>query len=62
MHAANGRAIRAYKACGFVEEGRMREHVWLGGRYVDNVLMGVLRGEWERGAVDDDARERGPDG
>jgi RimJ/RimL family protein N-acetyltransferase len=30
-----------------VEEGRMREHVWLGGRYADNVIMGVLREEWE---------------
>ena len=45
VHAANERAIRAYKACGFVEEGRMREHVWLAGRYVDNVIMGVLREE-----------------
>jgi len=25
----------------------MREHVWLGGRYVDNVIMGVLREERE---------------
>jgi RimJ/RimL family protein N-acetyltransferase len=25
----------------------MREHVWLGGRYADNVIMGVLREEWE---------------
>jgi len=47
VHSANERAIRAYRSCGFVEEGRMREHVWLGGRYVDNVVMGVLRGEGE---------------
>lgn len=46
VHSANERAIRSYRACGFVEEGRMREHVWLGGRYVDNVVMGVLREEW----------------
>lgn len=46
VHAANERAIRSYRACGFVEEGRQREHVWLDGRYVDNVLMGVLREEW----------------
>jgi RimJ/RimL family protein N-acetyltransferase len=46
VHAANERAIRCYRACGFVEEGRLREHVWLDGRYVDNVLMGVLREEW----------------
>ena len=45
VHAENERAIRAYKACGFVEEGRMREHIWLAGRYVDNVIMGVLREE-----------------
>lgn len=46
VHAANERAIRSYRSCGFVEEGRMREHIWLGGRYVDNVIMGVLREEW----------------
>jgi RimJ/RimL family protein N-acetyltransferase len=46
-HAANERAIRAYKACGFVEEGRMREHIWLAGRFVDNIIMGVLREEWQ---------------
>ena len=48
VHALNERGIRAYSSCGFVEEGRMREHIWLGGRYVDNVIMGVLREEWER--------------
>ncbi len=48
VHASNERAIRAYRSCGFVEEGRMREHIWLGGRYLDNVLMGVLRDEWRR--------------
>ena len=46
-HAANERAIRSYKACGFVEEGRMREHIWLAGRFVDNIIMGVLREEWQ---------------
>ena len=48
-HASNEWAIRAYRACGFVEEGRMCEHVWLAGRYVDNVIMGVLREEWIEG-------------
>jgi RimJ/RimL family protein N-acetyltransferase len=50
-HASNERAIRAYRACGFVEEGRMREHVWLAGRYVDNVIMGVMREEWQEGGT-----------
>jgi RimJ/RimL family protein N-acetyltransferase len=30
-----------------VEEGRLREQVWLDGRYVDMVYMGVLREEWQ---------------
>ena len=47
VHGANERAIRAYRACGFVEEGRMREHIWLAGRFVDNVIMGILREDWE---------------
>lgn len=48
----NERAIRAYAACGFVGEGRFGEHAWSDGRYVDRVLMGILRREWEarRGA------------
>jgi RimJ/RimL family protein N-acetyltransferase len=43
----NERAIRSYQACGFVEEGRWRAHVWSNGRYVDLVCMGVLREEWK---------------
>lgn len=44
--ATNERAVRAYTAAGFVEEGRLRQHAWIGGRYVDVVRMGVLREEW----------------
>ena len=47
VHAENERAIRAYRACGFAEEGRLREHAWLAGRYVDVIQMGILREEWE---------------
>lgn len=46
VHADNARAIAAYRAAGFVEEGRLREHVWSNGRDVDAVRMGVLRAEW----------------
>jgi RimJ/RimL family protein N-acetyltransferase len=46
VHAANERAVRAYRACGFVEEGRQRAHVWSNGVYDDLLLMGVLREEW----------------
>ena len=48
----NERAIRSYLACGFVEEGRLREHSWVDGRYKDIVYMGIMRSEWagHRGA------------
>jgi len=46
VHATNERAIRAYRACGFVEEGRQRAQVWSNGAYDDLVLMGILREEW----------------
>jgi len=52
VHAANERAIRAYRAAGFVEEGRLRQHVWSNGRYDDVVYMGVLQEEWEVKAGD----------
>jgi RimJ/RimL family protein N-acetyltransferase len=45
-HSENERAMRCYKACGFVEEARLRQHVWIDGRYVDRVMMGVLRREF----------------
>lgn len=44
----NERAIRSYRACGFVEEGRLREHAWGNGAYLELVCMGVLRDEWLR--------------
>jgi RimJ/RimL family protein N-acetyltransferase len=47
----NERAIRSYHACGFVEEGRLRDHVWSAGAYYDLVLMGILRAEWENRSV-----------
>jgi diamine N-acetyltransferase len=43
----NPRAIRAYTACGFIEEGRMREHFFTDGQYVDVVMMGLMRSEWQ---------------
>jgi RimJ/RimL family protein N-acetyltransferase len=42
----NGRAVNAYKRCGFIEEGRLRQHVWSDGAHRDLVCMGVLREEW----------------
>jgi RimJ/RimL family protein N-acetyltransferase len=49
VNGTNERAMRAYRACGFVEEGRLRQHVWSDGAYIDLVYMGILREEWEQG-------------
>lgn len=43
----NKAAIRAYEKAGFVVEGRRREHHFDDGRFVDEVMMGVLRREFE---------------
>jgi diamine N-acetyltransferase len=45
--ASNERAIRAYRAVGFVQEARLREHTIFNGRIDDEILMGLLREEWE---------------
>jgi RimJ/RimL family protein N-acetyltransferase len=47
VQAVNERAIRTYHRLGFVEEARQREQVWVAGRYVDLVHMGLFRHEWE---------------
>jgi RimJ/RimL family protein N-acetyltransferase len=47
VNATNERAIRSYRASGFVEEGRQRSQVWSDGGHVDLVLMGVLLDEWK---------------
>jgi RimJ/RimL family protein N-acetyltransferase len=44
--ATNAAALRCYAACGFVEEGRLREQAWVDDAYVDMIRMGLLRAEW----------------
>ena len=43
----NNRAIDTYAKCGFVQEARMRDRSWKGGRWVDRVLMSINRDEFE---------------
>jgi len=43
----NQRAIACYRKCGFIEEGRRREHYFQDGRYWDIIDMSILRREWE---------------
>ena len=50
--AVNQRALKAYAAIGFHEEGRLRQHTYFRGEYVDVIVMGMLRDEWrERGGI-----------
>lgn len=43
----NPRAIRSYEKAGFTIEGRVRQIVAREGQYWDEVVMGILRPEWE---------------
>lgn len=42
----NARAIRCYQACGFREEGRERQAALVGGKWHDDVIMGILAPEF----------------
>ena len=45
----NERGQAAYRKCGFVEEGRMRDAHYAEGAYSDVVVMALLREEWMAG-------------
>ena len=53
----NERAIRAYKRCGFVIEGRSRESIWRDGRWWDELAMSVLESDWRRARAGSPARD-----
>ncbi len=68
----NERAIRAYRNCGFMVEGRARESIYRDGRWWDELAMSVLSTEWherrggstprELGVASDDASRAAPQG
>jgi len=43
----NHRAIRCYEKVGFKREGRLRQSHFSKGRYVDELVMGILSSEWQ---------------
>ena len=49
--ATNAGALASYRKLGFVEEGRLREHGFIDGAWVDEVCMGLLRSEWVTAAA-----------
>jgi RimJ/RimL family protein N-acetyltransferase len=48
----NERAIRAYRRCGFVIEGRSRESIFRDGRWWDELAMSVLESDRQRVRAD----------
>ncbi len=46
VFADNGRAIRTYEKLRFVREGVLRQGAFIAGRYVDVVVMALLRDEY----------------
>ena len=46
VFADNPRAVRSYEKVGFTHEGRLREDVFKNGRYIDVLIMSILRSEW----------------
>ncbi|MFF0834806.1 MULTISPECIES: GNAT family N-acetyltransferase [unclassified Streptomyces] len=48
VFAYNEGSLALHRRLGFVEEGRLREHVFLVGRYHDLVLMGMLAEEFSQ--------------
>lgn len=44
--AFNERSIAYSKHCGYLEEGRLREHVFRDGKYWDLVNLGLFKDEW----------------
>ncbi|MET9430108.1 GNAT family protein [Streptomyces sp. NPDC003036] len=46
IFAHNEASLALHRRLGFVEEGRLRDHVFLDGRHHDLVLMGLLAGEF----------------
>lgn len=57
VFADNERAIRAYRAAGFVFEGRHRQAYYRNGRYHDCLRFAILREEWYADRLDEQGAE-----
>lgn len=44
----NKRAIKCYEKCGFRVEGRQRQSIYKNGKFVDDIMMGITRSDYEK--------------
>ena len=44
----NIRSRRCYEKCGFVEEGTLRQHRYVEGRFGNTIVMSILREDWQQ--------------
>ncbi|WP_209477614.1 GNAT family N-acetyltransferase [Thermococcus stetteri] len=47
VHADNGASIRVLEKNGFAPAGRLKDHVWSDGKYIDELLYELIREEWK---------------
>jgi RimJ/RimL family protein N-acetyltransferase len=45
--ADNHEAIALYKKLNFIQEGILREHYYIQGKYLDTITMGILRADYD---------------
>lgn len=48
VYQNNPRGIAAYEKAGFVKEGVLRQGVYKNGRYLDIIVMAMLKSEWDQ--------------
>ena len=48
VYANNPRGVRCYEKVGFKQEGRLREAHFFAGKYIDILLMSILKDEWKK--------------
>jgi RimJ/RimL family protein N-acetyltransferase len=46
VYETNPRGIRCYEKAGFQQEGRQRQAYFLEGKYIDVLLMSILKSDW----------------
>ena len=62
LESYNTRALKCYEKCGFTQEGILRHHAFTRGQYHDEVMMGILRDEFNQRHKRDATSSKGSGG